>query len=163
MTWLFTVVLLFASGRDALTVHLADNHGDPLPGVSIALELYHFRGDRIEVSDPLMCTTDAAGECRFVLSHPPRDDAGFIRGTLTVSGYGRRSVLWPGGSFDVYLWLDPQEKYLEIPAESAPYEGQESVPTLPLVPAPRLRLADVLIPLLVVGVLLYLALKDKWK
>ena len=163
MTWLFAVVLMFAGGRDALTVHLADNGGDPISGMGITLELYRFRGDRIEVSDPLRCTTDAAGECRFVLSHPPRDDAGFIRGTLTVSGHGRRSVLWPGGSFDVYLWLDPQGERLDIPSEGAPYTGQESVPALPIVPAPRLRMADVFISLLVVGVLLYLALKDKWK
>ena len=130
--------------------------------MDVELVLYRFKaGQQIEAISWGSCTTNAAGSCEIRVKNGPRDASGFFRGYLSVDGYGDRSVIWPGGVLEVPIWLD-ESGALDIPGESAPYDGQEAVPSPEIVWKSRLRVADVIIPMLLIGgMLVYVWLKNK--
>ena len=138
---------------DRVIVTIYDAQRLPMVGVDIHLVLYRFGGEQIEVITSGNCTTDRDGRCQIVIRKAPRDASGFVRGQLQVEGYGVRSLLSRGGTYAISLWLD-ESGALEIPGESAPYEGVEPHAGPTLVWKPQLRVSDVLIPLLLIGGLL---------
>jgi len=143
-----------ADNDDRVIVTIYDAQREPIDGVVIQLLLYRFGGDeKIEAVPSGDCTTDTDGRCQIVIRKAPRDASGFMRGQLQVEGYGVRSLLSRGGTFAISLWLD-ESGALEIPGESAPYEGVEPHVGPTLVWKPQLRVSDVLIPLLLIGGLL---------
>jgi len=107
------------AGLAELRVRLVDAQGAAVAGVTVTLQLYTFERGVARVWQEAACVSDAGGECRFAIPVPP-PDGGLLRGVVTVEGYGKRDVLWPGGELSLTLRLDR----LEEGREAGPYEGQ---------------------------------------
>ena len=90
MSYLFILFLLAQTASGQVTVTLLDSQQAPV--VSEIIELVNEQRQTIG-----SCVTSANGRCTITLEEVPADPSGFIRGTLTISGRGRRPVIWPGG------------------------------------------------------------------
>lgn len=159
------LVFLLCVAADALhgvRIHMVDAEQKPLSGVAVELELYEYGEDTITIRYIGKCTTDEAGQCLIEIEKPSFDATGFLRGQLIVGEYGKRALIWPGGILDVPVWLDVGNT-LDVAGESQPYTGRQAQAIdLRIVHAPRLRLVDVIIPLVVIGgLLIYFLTKNK--
>jgi hypothetical protein len=151
---LVSLLCIAADAPHGVRVHLVNSEQKPLSGVVVELELYEYSEDAITIRYIGKCTTDAIGQCRIEIEKPSFDATGFLRGRIVVGDYGKRALIWRGGILDVPVWLDAANT-LEDAGESQPYAGQQAQEIdLRIIHAPRLRLADVIIPLVVIGGLL---------
>ena len=139
-----------AAGEDIVAVSIVDANQAPLADIRVDLLLYEPKANAILEHEAGHCTTDQAGRCQILIANPTWGADGLIRGRLDLGPYGSRSLIWAGGPLEIFLWLDVNEK-LDIPTESDPYEGQEPHDGLPVIPAPKLRAANVLWPVLIVS------------
>jgi len=92
---------LMAAGSDtAVLVKVLDVQRQPVvQDVEVHLWLYRIMPDGSAVPEWEGTCVTQQGECEIsVPSDAPRDQAGFLRGYIEVSGAeGRRSVIWPSG------------------------------------------------------------------
>ena len=102
-----------ARALDLDRVHVGVLNGDrtPVRDENVHLHLYRYdsviRGQvNITDIDAGSCTTGDDGVCEiWLLPGMPKDSSGFYRGALEVRGM-LRSILWPGGLFQVNLNLE---------------------------------------------------------
>ncbi|MBT3391378.1 MAG: hypothetical protein HN413_13330 [Chloroflexi bacterium] len=164
--WTTITILAFllcaaADTLHGLRVHLVDVEQKPLAGVVVELELYEYTDKEIMIHHSGQCTTDIAGICLIEIAKLIFDASGFLRGNIVVGEHGSRPVIWPGGMLDIPVWLDV-DNTLDVTGESQPYAGQAQDMDVRITRAPRLRLADVIIPLIIIGGLLsYLWINNK--
>ncbi len=151
LTLLIFLLCTAADAPHGVRVHLVNAEQNPLSGVVVELELYEYSQDEITIHYIGKCNTDEIGQCLIEIEKPYFDATGFLRGQIIVADYGKRALIWPGGILDVPVWLD-EANTLEVAGESQPYAGQKAQEIdLRITHAPRLRLADVIIPLIVIG------------
>lgn len=106
MTQKLPIHFASSTGGDAITIHLVEAVGRPAPSIEVSLTLFdtaEFPPIQIMAGS---CVPDAEGSCRIDIADPPRDQAGFIRGELSIASGSKRSITWVGGNIEVDLILD---------------------------------------------------------
>ena len=150
-------------GPDQVALHLLDQHDNPVSNVTANLVVYQFdaSGQTATAFPSGSCVTDRNGRCQIDVSgNAPKDASGFLRGTLDLGGYGKRSVIWPGGLFEIELHLNPAGK-LESDTEAAPFDYDEAGGVQVVQPRPPLYWVGIIISMLFLGVALYLYRRAK--
>ncbi|MDT8899556.1 Ig-like domain-containing protein (plasmid) [Thermanaerothrix sp. 4228-RoL] len=103
---------LLAAISTVLTVIILDATGNPVANLPLRFQTE-------DGSTDLVCRTNPNGLCRFdVPATQP-----IVRGTLTVSAYGQRDVIWSGENMTLTLRLDT----LAPDTESRPYDQPNRV------------------------------------
>jgi hypothetical protein len=143
--------LSIGDASDQIIVTLVDADRNPIEGIRVNLILYDFKDKHIDKHQTGSCTTDTAGRCGIEIDEaPPQDASNMIRGQLDVGKYGTRSLLWPGGTLEVPLWLKNSGDELDVPGEP-PYDGAVPDDGLPVREKPRIGLVNVLWPVMILG------------
>lgn len=98
---------LLAVLSTTLIVTILDAAGHPAPNLPLRFQTE-------DGSTDLICRTNTDGQCRFDI--PTAQP--IVRGTLTVSAYGQRDVIWSGDTMTLTLRLDA----VAPDTESRPYD-----------------------------------------
>ena len=156
-------VMAAGQGPDQVAIHLLDPLNNPVSNVTANLVVYQFEasGQTATAYPSGSCVTDRNGRCQIEVSgSAPKDASGFLRGTLDLGEYGKRSVIWPGGLFEVDLHLNAAGK-LESDTEAAPFDYDEPGGVKVVQPQPPLYAVGIILSMVFIGVALYLHRRAK--
>ncbi len=152
-----------AGEQDQVSVQVLNAQGKALPDVQVDLIVYSFntRGTTAEAIPAGSCSTDRNGRCQIMVSaDAPKDPSGFLHGALDLGAHGKRSVIWPGGLFDIAIQLNQAGK-VQSDTEVEPFEYDPSGGVQVIQPQPPFYLAGVLIGLVFLGIAFYLYRRSK--
>ena len=88
--------------KEILVWILLLNHSLPIKEVRVELITYIATGTGWQEEEIGTCTTDEEGRCEIAAKVEVWQD-GLVRGYLNVGGYGKRSVIWPGGELQMTI------------------------------------------------------------
>lgn len=148
---------------DQVSIRVLNSDAEALPDVRVDLIAYRFnaRGTTAEAIPAGSCSTDNNGRCQIMVrADAPKDPSGFLRGVLDLGKHGKRSVLWPGGLFEITVQLNPAGK-LETEGEAAPFDYDEPGAVQVIQPQPPFYLVGILLAVFFIGLAFFLYRRSK--
>ncbi len=146
--WILALVLflgLAQSDQADITVHLLDEQGHPLAGMTVSVSMVLYDDNGVSEVPGGSCITDEKGTCTVTVIDPPRLPSGWTEAFVEPLelGLGRDLIGWYGDAVEVWVYasdlrlaatveaMRPLEFYLgtETRVPSLTPTGQTSTPT----------------------------------